>query len=40
MTENMTTQEETAPEGTAAELTPEQEDVLEALRDVVDPALT
>jgi metal-sulfur cluster biosynthetic enzyme len=39
MTENMTTQEETPPEGTAAELTPEQEDVLEALRDVVDPEL-
>jgi metal-sulfur cluster biosynthetic enzyme len=47
MTENMTTQEDTgtaaspsaSPEGTAAELTQEQEDVLEALRDVVDPEL-
>jgi metal-sulfur cluster biosynthetic enzyme len=41
MTENMTTQEDTdtAAEGTATELTQEQEDVLEALRDVVDPEL-
>lgn len=39
MTENMTTQEDTAPEGAATELTREQEDVLEALRDVVDPEL-
>ena len=38
MTENATTQD-TAPEGAATELTPEQEDVLEALRDVVDPEL-
>jgi metal-sulfur cluster biosynthetic enzyme len=37
MTENMTTHEGPAPE--TAELTPEQEDVLEALRDVVDPEL-
>src|SRR5260370_21047250 len=36
MTENATTQN---TEGTTAELTPEQEDVLEALRDVVDPEL-
>jgi metal-sulfur cluster biosynthetic enzyme len=34
MTENVTTQQDAA-----AELTPEQEDVLEALRDVVDPEL-
>jgi metal-sulfur cluster biosynthetic enzyme len=39
MTENMTTREDTAVGGTAAELTPEHEDVLEALRDVVDPEL-
>jgi metal-sulfur cluster biosynthetic enzyme len=45
MTENMTTKEDTAPEATATatatatELTQEQEDVLEALRDVVDPEL-
>jgi metal-sulfur cluster biosynthetic enzyme len=41
MTENATTQD-TEPEVTpelATELTPEQEDVLEALRDVVDPEL-
>ena len=51
MTENTTTQEtaaqdtaaqDTGPEATGeliTELTPEQEDVLEALRDVVDPEL-
>jgi metal-sulfur cluster biosynthetic enzyme len=50
MTENTTTQDQpvpapegTVPEGTGAELptklTAEQEDVLEALRDVVDPEL-
>ena len=51
MTENTTTQntpaqdpatQETGPEANAeliTELTPEQEDVLEALRDVVDPEL-
>jgi metal-sulfur cluster biosynthetic enzyme len=43
MTENMTTENETAPDAAAetgaAELTAEQEDVLEALRDVVDPEL-
>ena len=41
MTENTTTQD-TEPEVTSelvTELTPEQEDVLEALRDVVDPEL-
>ena len=38
MTENMTTQDEAA-EGQATQLTTEQEDVLEALRDVVDPEL-
>jgi metal-sulfur cluster biosynthetic enzyme len=44
MTENMTSQE-TAPQTAEepaefnTELTPEQEDVLEALRDVVDPEL-
>jgi metal-sulfur cluster biosynthetic enzyme len=37
MTEN-TTQDEVGPE-VITELTPEQEDVLEALRDVVDPEL-
>jgi metal-sulfur cluster biosynthetic enzyme len=37
MTEN-TTQDEAEPE-VITELTPEQEDVLEALRDVVDPEL-
>jgi metal-sulfur cluster biosynthetic enzyme len=37
MTEN-TTQDEVEPE-VITELTPEQEDVLEALRDVVDPEL-
>ena len=43
MTENMTTENETAPDAAAetgaTELTAEQEDVLEALRDVVDPEL-
>jgi metal-sulfur cluster biosynthetic enzyme len=46
MTENTTTQDtppaqDTGPEANAelTELTPEQEDVLEALRDVVDPEL-
>jgi metal-sulfur cluster biosynthetic enzyme len=46
MTENTTTQDtaaqDTGPEVTGeliTELTPEQEDVLEALRDVVDPEL-
>jgi metal-sulfur cluster biosynthetic enzyme len=46
MTENTTTQDtaaqDTGPEATGeliTELTPEQEDVLEALRDVVDPEL-
>ena len=51
MTENVTTQDEAAPadgaglaeaglaEAGPAELTAEQEDVLEALRDVVDPEL-
>jgi metal-sulfur cluster biosynthetic enzyme len=46
MTENVTTQDEAAPadeaglaEAGSAELTAEQEDVLEALRDVVDPEL-
>ena len=38
MSENATTQDPAAPEA-APELTPEQEDVLEALRDVVDPEL-
>ena len=38
MTENTTTHD-TAPEAAASELTPEQEDVLEALRDVVDRGL-
>jgi metal-sulfur cluster biosynthetic enzyme len=44
MTENVTKDEAAAPEVTPAELTPaeltkEQEDVLEAMRDVVDPEL-
>jgi metal-sulfur cluster biosynthetic enzyme len=42
MTENTTTTQDTEAEAEAevvAELTPEQEDVLEALRDVVDPEL-
>ena len=42
MTENMTTQDTTAQDegaGEAMVLTAEQEDVLEALRDVVDPEL-
>ena len=46
MTENATTQDtapegaqDTAPQGAGTELTPEQEDVLEAMRDVVDPEL-
>ncbi len=43
MTENATTENvtlpDTAPEGGATELSAEQEDVLEALRDVVDPEL-
>ena len=46
MTENVTTEAESAPGGTTpasppeiTELTAEQEDVLEALRDVVDPEL-
>ena len=38
MTENTTTHD-TAPEAAAAKPTAEQEDVLEALRDVVDPEL-
>jgi len=42
-TENETTENETAPDAAAetgaTELTAEQEDVLEALRDVVDPEL-
>jgi metal-sulfur cluster biosynthetic enzyme len=38
MTENVT-DEALSPEAEPAELTPEQEDVLEALRDVVDPEL-
>jgi len=38
MTENVT-DEALSPEAGPAELTPEQEDVLEALRDVVDPEL-
>ena len=37
-TENATTENATAPAGTA-QLTQEQEDLLEALRDVVDPEL-
>jgi metal-sulfur cluster biosynthetic enzyme len=42
MTENVTAGNATAPSATSTEnvaLTPEQEDVLEALRDVVDPEL-
>jgi metal-sulfur cluster biosynthetic enzyme len=40
MTENTTTTQDTEAEAeVVAELTPEQEDVLEALRDVVDPEL-
>jgi metal-sulfur cluster biosynthetic enzyme len=40
MTENTTTAQDTEAEAeVVAELTPEQEDVLEALRDVVDPEL-
>ncbi len=41
MTENVTSQDTEPQEagGSAGELTPEQEDVLEALRDVVDPEL-
>ena len=39
MTENVTKDEAAAPEITPAELTKEQEDVLEAMRDVVDPEL-
>ncbi len=43
MTENVTTSDTESPEITGSqeitELTPEQEDVLEALRDVVDPEL-
>jgi metal-sulfur cluster biosynthetic enzyme len=39
MTENVTKDEAAAPEVAPAELTKDQEDLLEALRDVVDPEL-